>query len=109
LHDLPNDDRTLIWKAYSVIAPSFVGRGVEVIDVMFEHVKKIIPAPSSSAGAKSHYIVEFSHKKQPGMQSSDPQTAFVTGDIEVKALDQYIACFSVPQRQGVNTQTNIGK
>jgi hypothetical protein len=94
LHEKPNTAEILLLKAYSVIGCAFAARSCEQYDLDFEDIVK-----TSTTDGHSHYEIKYDRAKTNGpKEGSLVQT--ITGDLEVKAISEYIECFKFEDRKG---------
>ena len=89
----PNDADLLLLKAYIVTDMGFAGRNCETIMLEWGCYEK------QKLKGEDIYILTHGRAKQNGI-SSDNTSKIIKGSFQVKALDDYIACFDESQRTG---------
>ena len=93
-HRLAKDPETVLICAVTDVRIAVAGRGIEAHEMMAPDIKKTTIHNSPC------YIVKSVKCKQTSSTVAgwDPKnTAFITGEMEIAALDQYLACFTPQQ------------
>ncbi|KAJ1410666.1 hypothetical protein B484DRAFT_455816 [Ochromonadaceae sp. CCMP2298] len=83
---MPDDPKTLLWKAYSVISLALAGRGKESYNVLTEDVTRV-----QDEEGKVSYQIAFDRVKMLTTTTTDRSLAVVTGHLEVRTLEAYVA------------------
>jgi hypothetical protein len=83
---MPDEPKILVEKTYAVISLALAGRGKESYNVLTEDVTRV-----QDEEGKVSYQISFDLVKQLTTTSSDRSMAVVTGHLEVRTLDAYIA------------------
>jgi hypothetical protein len=90
--DMPNDERTILLKAFGVISLSFAARGVEVFDLTFNALER-----GELDGGDSVYFVHYRRAKATGPATSAGEFAIIRGEHELRDVEQYLSCFKTTQ------------
>ncbi|KAJ1412506.1 hypothetical protein B484DRAFT_402265 [Ochromonadaceae sp. CCMP2298] len=102
LYSMPDDPKTLSWKAYSVISLALAGRGKESYNVLTEDVTRV-----QDEEGKVSYQIAFDRVKMLTTTSSDRSLAVVTGHHEVRILEAYLALLPAGQLDAVQKKTKF--
>eukprot|EP01034_Spumella_vulgaris_P026684 gene26684-33306_t len=89
--DLQDDERTILLKAFSVVALSFAARGVEVFDLSYSALER-----GTLSGGEVVYFVHYRRSKATGSATSEGDFAIVRGEREIVIIERYLACFKAP-------------
>eukprot|EP01034_Spumella_vulgaris_P021625 gene21625-27664_t len=89
LHNLPDSELTLLWKAYSAIGCAFAGRGCEIHTLTYDSLVRNV-----SATGEVTFFVYYERSKASGVLDFDGQYAIIKGEHEVRAIEKYLTCFT---------------
>lgn len=92
-HSFPNNEITILLKVYSVVGIAFASRGVEEYKLQWNAVVKTFLADGTS-----HYEISYERVKQNA--PVETLTSTISGNLEVKAIDDYISCFPKINQSG---------
>jgi hypothetical protein len=96
-HQLPETPETVLVATYADIAIATAGRGEETHKKLHNQIKR------SEIDGKPCYMVQLNKVKNTGPKVSGwerANVAWVTGEVELAALDKYLACFTHEERAG---------
>jgi hypothetical protein len=93
-YDMINTPENLVDKIYAVMAMSFAARGVESSAITWNNVTKSIQVDTGETQIKVTYL----RTKQKGIP--EQSYTLITGEIEVRILNEYQQCFKPADRNG---------
>jgi hypothetical protein len=89
-HQLPRTAETILLSVYATCAIAVAGRGIETYNLQWEDIKK------TTVDGKLAYMVKCVKSKGQSDKSMGwdrKNVAWVTGEVEVNTINQYMACF----------------
>ena len=93
MYQLPDNEKTIVLKAFGAIAICFAGRPSEVHQVLWSDVSECRDENNSI-----FYKVKHSRKKRKGTKLSLDH--IIIGNLEVLAVGNYVSLFPAPERKG---------
>jgi hypothetical protein len=86
LYNMPDSPSVLLQKAYACLSLALAGRGCEAYNVLVGDVSRVTDDEGRSA-----FHVAFERSKNNTTTTSDRSLAVITGHLEVRTLDAFIA------------------
>mmetsp|Transcript_3078 Transcript_3078/g.4273 ORF Transcript_3078/g.4273 Transcript_3078/m.4273 type:complete len:429 (+) Transcript_3078:47-1333(+) len=93
----PTNPCNLFLKCYSSLMCSFAGRSSELVNMEWKDITRLTEEGTGLVFFKLMYI---RLKQRAGKPIKTDKASFIRGELEVKAIEDWISCFNIAERKG---------